>query len=85
MPEPRPRSAAQIEASRRNGARSRGPITPEGDPIGVRTSRLGYEGKCEALVAMGAGSLDTPIPSMSVQWRTKFSPTPRPPWRAWAR
>ena len=33
-----------------------GPITPEGDPIGVRTSTHGYEGKCEALVAMGAGS-----------------------------
>ena len=30
MPEPRPRSPAQIEASRRNGARSRGPVTPEG-------------------------------------------------------
>ena len=27
---PRPRSPAQIEASRRNGARSRGPVTPEG-------------------------------------------------------
>ena len=26
----RPRSPAQIEASRRNGARSRGPVTPEG-------------------------------------------------------
>ena len=33
-----------------------GPITPEGAPIGARTSGLGYEGKCEALVAMGAGS-----------------------------
>ena len=30
MPEPRPRSPAQIEASRRNGARSRGPVTEEG-------------------------------------------------------
>ena len=30
MPAPRPRSAAQIEASRRNGARSKGPVTPEG-------------------------------------------------------
>src|SRR3954462_7285596 len=30
MPDPRPRSPAQIEASRRNGARSRGPITAEG-------------------------------------------------------
>jgi hypothetical protein len=30
MPEPRPRSPAQIEASRRNGARSQGPVTPEG-------------------------------------------------------
>ena len=30
MPEPRPRSAAQIAASRRNGARSNGPVTPEG-------------------------------------------------------
>jgi hypothetical protein len=27
---PRPRSPAQIEASRQNGARSRGPVTPEG-------------------------------------------------------
>ncbi|HEX6011686.1 MAG TPA: hypothetical protein VFY87_07770 [Geminicoccaceae bacterium] len=27
---PRPRSPAQVEASRRNGARSRGPVTPEG-------------------------------------------------------
>ncbi len=27
---PAPRSPAQIEASRRNGARSRGPVTPEG-------------------------------------------------------
>jgi hypothetical protein len=27
---PRPRSPAQIEAARRNGARSRGPVTPEG-------------------------------------------------------
>jgi len=30
MPEPRPRTPAQLEASRRNGARSRGPVTPEG-------------------------------------------------------
>jgi hypothetical protein len=30
MPEPRPRSPAQIEASRRNGARSKDPTTPEG-------------------------------------------------------
>ena len=30
MPEPRPRTPAQIEASRRNGARSKGPVTPEG-------------------------------------------------------
>ena len=30
MPDPRPRSPAQIEASRRNGARSRGPVTEEG-------------------------------------------------------
>ena len=30
MPEPRPRTPAQIEASRRNGARSRGPVTEEG-------------------------------------------------------
>ena len=30
MPEPRPRSPAQIEASRRNGARSHGPTTAEG-------------------------------------------------------
>src|SRR3954469_11607363 len=30
MPEPRPRSPAQVEASRRNGARSRGPVTEEG-------------------------------------------------------
>ena len=30
MPEPRPRTSAQIEASRRNGARSKGPVTPEG-------------------------------------------------------
>ena len=30
MPEPRPRSPAQIEASRRNGARSKGPVTEEG-------------------------------------------------------
>jgi hypothetical protein len=29
-PSPRPRSPAQIEASRQNGARSRGPVTPEG-------------------------------------------------------
>jgi hypothetical protein len=29
-PSPRPRSPAQIEAARRNGARSRGPATPEG-------------------------------------------------------
>ncbi len=41
-----------------------GPITPEGAPIGARTSRLGYEGKCEALVAMGAGS---PEPVLS-EW-----------------
>src|SRR3954463_11588311 len=27
---PRPRSLAQIEASRRNGARSKGPVTPDG-------------------------------------------------------
>ena len=30
MPTPRPRTPAQIEASRRNGARSRGPVTEEG-------------------------------------------------------
>ena len=30
MPEPRPRTPAQIEASRRNGAGSRGPVTQEG-------------------------------------------------------
>ncbi|MFZ1430995.1 MAG: hypothetical protein WAS21_30065 [Geminicoccaceae bacterium] len=30
MPEPLPRSPAQIEAARRNGARSRGPVTAEG-------------------------------------------------------
>ena len=30
MPEPRPRTPAQIEASRRNGARSQGPATPVG-------------------------------------------------------
>ncbi len=33
-----------------------GPVTPEGAPISARTSRHGYDGKCEALVAMGAGS-----------------------------
>src|SRR6478672_2841750 len=36
MPEPRPRSSAQIEATRRNGARSRGPVTAEGK---ARSSR----------------------------------------------
>ena len=30
MSEPRPRTPAQIEASRRNGARSHGPVTAEG-------------------------------------------------------
>src|SRR4051812_27938162 len=30
MPAPRLRSPAQIEASRRNGARSKGPVTPDG-------------------------------------------------------
>jgi hypothetical protein len=30
MPEPRPRTPAQVEAARRNSARSRGPTTPEG-------------------------------------------------------
>ena len=30
MTQPAPRSPAQIEASRRNGAKSRGPVTPEG-------------------------------------------------------
>src|SRR3954469_7275309 len=30
MPEPRPRSPARIGAARRNGARSKGPATPEG-------------------------------------------------------
>ena len=33
---PRPRSPAQIEAARRNGARSRGPVTAEGK---ARSSR----------------------------------------------
>jgi hypothetical protein len=36
MPEPRPRTPAQVEASRRNGARSRGPVTEEGK---ARSSR----------------------------------------------
>src|SRR4051795_5877599 len=30
MPEPRPRSPAQIAAARRNGAGSKGPVTPDG-------------------------------------------------------
>jgi hypothetical protein len=29
-PAPRPRTPAQVDAARRNGARSRGPVTPEG-------------------------------------------------------
>ena len=41
-----------------------GPITPEGEPIGTRTRQHGYDGKCEALIAMGAGS---PEPVLS-EW-----------------
>ena len=42
MPEPRPRSPAQIEASRRNGARSKGPVTAEGK---ARASRNALEAR----------------------------------------
>src|SRR5215217_5950185 len=38
MPEARPRSPAQIEASRRNGARSKGPATDEGKARASRNS-----------------------------------------------
>ena len=38
MPEPRPRTPAQVEASRRNGARSRGPVTPEGKERACRNA-----------------------------------------------
>ena len=37
---PRPRTPAQIEASRRNGARSRGPVTEEGK---ARASRNAFK------------------------------------------
>ena len=40
MPEPRPRTPTQIEASHRNGARSHGPVTTEGK---ARASRNAFK------------------------------------------
>lgn len=41
-----------------------GPLTPEGTPISARTQPLGYQGRVEALVAMGAATPD----SVMAEW-----------------
>ena len=71
MPEPRPRSA-QIEASRRNGARSRGPVTEEGK---ARASRNALK---HGLTAMHHLVLEDEAPSELEEMTARLWPRWRP-------